>query len=122
MDGIEIFWLFSKNGFGKNIGFLVSAPTFGLGGSRIWEKKDKINISGKKRNMRSIWMKVGLYEVCLSYIIYCLQFYFMTILTPFFLYIFVSLSLGEGNSRIIGQKDSSCKRTRIQMNVEDKSC
>ena len=30
---------FSRNGFWKNIGCLVSAPTFGLGGSRLWEKE-----------------------------------------------------------------------------------
>ena len=30
---------FSSNEFWKNIGCLVSAPTFGLGGSRLWEKE-----------------------------------------------------------------------------------
>ena len=30
---------FSSNEFWKNIGCLVSAPTFGLGESRVWEKK-----------------------------------------------------------------------------------
>ena len=30
---------FSRNEFWKNIGCLVSAPTFGLGGSRLWEKE-----------------------------------------------------------------------------------
>ena len=29
---------FSSNEFWKNIGCLVSAPTFGLGGLRFWEK------------------------------------------------------------------------------------
>ena len=38
---------FSREEFWKNIGYLLSAPTFGLGGSRLWEK-DK-NISGQKR-------------------------------------------------------------------------
>ena len=32
------FWRFSSNEFWKNIDCLVSAPTFGLGGSRMWEK------------------------------------------------------------------------------------
>ena len=79
------FWQFSSNGFWKNIGCLVSAPTFGLGGSGLWEKEEDLKLSGKKRNRRSIRVKVDLYEVCRSYFIYCLLFYFKTILTPFFL-------------------------------------
>ena len=31
-------WHFSSNEFWKNIGCLISAPTFGLGGSMLWEK------------------------------------------------------------------------------------
>ena len=34
------FCHFSSNEFWKNIGCLVSAPTFGLGGSRLWEKEE----------------------------------------------------------------------------------
>ena len=49
----------------------------------LWEKKKEIKISGKKRKGRSIRIKVDLYEVCLSYIIYCILFYFKTTLTPF---------------------------------------
>ena len=45
-------WRFYSNVFWKNIGFLVSAPTFGLEGSRMWKKGESINISGKKRNRR----------------------------------------------------------------------
>ena len=74
---------FSSNEFWKTIGCLVSASTFSLGGSRLWEKEEDIKLSGKKRKRCSIWIKVDLYEVCLSYIIYCLLFYFKTILTPF---------------------------------------
>ena len=77
--------LFSSNEFWKNIGCIVSAPTFGLGGSRMWEKEEDLKLSGKKRRRLSIRVKVDLYEVCLSYFIYCLLFYFKTILTPFFL-------------------------------------
>ena len=79
----KVCWVFS-NGFRRNIGCFVSAPTFGLGGSRLWEKEEYIQISGKKRKRGSIRIKVDLYVVCLSKIIYCLLFYFMTILTPFF--------------------------------------
>ena len=77
------FHRFSSNEFWKNIDCLVSAPTFGLGGSRIWEKEEELNLSGKKRKRRSIWLKVDLYEVCQSYFIYCLLFYFKFILTTF---------------------------------------
>ena len=87
---------FSSNEFWNNIGCLVSDPTFGLWESRIREKEEDIKISGKKRKRRSIRIKVDLYEVCISGIIYCLLFYFKTILIPFFPAIFlVSLSLGE---------------------------
>ena len=72
-------------------------------------------ISRRKRKRRSISINVDLYEVCLSYIIHCLLFYFMTILTPFFRQICdISLTRG-GNPGSIDQKDSSCKRTRMHM-------
>ena len=45
---------FSSNEFWKNIGCLVSAPTFGLGGLRLWEKEAYIKLSGNKRKRRSI--------------------------------------------------------------------
>ena len=40
-------WRFSRNEFWKNIGCLLSAHTFGLGGLRLREKDP--NIGGKKR-------------------------------------------------------------------------
>ena len=81
------------------------------------EKEEVQKISGKKRKRRSIRMEVDLYEVCLSYIIYCLLFYFVTILTPFFFTRFVvSLSPGKRSSGSIGQKGSSRNSTRIQIN------
>ena len=66
------FWLFSSNGFWNNIGCLVSAPNFGLGRLRLWEKEEAQDICESKRKRSSISMKVGLYEVYLSYIIYCI--------------------------------------------------
>ena len=87
---------FYRNEFWKNIGCLVSAPTFGLGGLKLWEKEEDINISGKKRKRHSIRVEVYLYEVCLSYIIYCLLFYFKTILTPFFFHQISGISLTRG--------------------------
>ena len=87
---------FSSNEFWKNIGCLVSAPTFGLGGSRMWEKEEGIKIILKKRKRRSIKIKVDFYEVCLSKIIYCLLFYFKTILTPFFPRQISGISLTRG--------------------------
>ena len=73
---------FSSCEFWKNIGCLVSAPTFGLGGSRLWEMEEEQKLSGKKRKRRSIQAKVDLYEV-FFYFIYCLLFYFKIKLTPF---------------------------------------
>ena len=51
---------FSRNEFWKNIGCIISAHTFGLGGSRLWEKDQ--NISGKNRKRYLIQSKVDLYE------------------------------------------------------------
>ena len=76
--------LFSGNEFLRNIGCLISAPIFGLGGSRPWEKEEDINIIGNKRKRHSIRIKVDYYEACLSKIIYSLLFYFITILITFF--------------------------------------
>ena len=42
-------WQFPSNAFWNNIGCLVSAPTFGFGGSRLWEKEESQNIIGKKK-------------------------------------------------------------------------
>ena len=53
---------FSRNEFCKNIGCLLSAPPFGLGGLRLWEKY--LKISGQNRKRSLIRLKVGLYEVC----------------------------------------------------------
>ena len=66
----------------------------------------------KNSKRHSIGIKFYLCELFLSYIIYCLLFYFMTILTPFFDRFVVSLSLGERSSEIIGQINLSCKRKR----------
>ena len=74
---------FSSNEFWKNICCLVSAPTFGLGESRVWEKKEDLRLSGNKSTRRSIQVKFDLYEVCRSYFIHCLLFYFKNILKPF---------------------------------------
>ena len=62
----KIRW-FSINGFWKNIGCLVSYPTFGIGGSRLWENEEEIKLIGKKRKRCSIRIRVYLYDVCLFY-------------------------------------------------------
>ena len=54
-------WMFSINEFWKNIGCLVSAPTFGIGGSRLLEKEEDTNLSGKNRKRLSIWIKIDLH-------------------------------------------------------------
>ena len=56
---------FSRNEFWKNIVCLVSAPNFSIGGSRLCEKEEEIEIRGKNRKRRSIIMKIDSYEVCL---------------------------------------------------------
>ena len=58
------FSRFSINYFWKNIGCLVSAPTFSLGGSRLLEKEEGLKLIRKKRKRRSIQAKVDFYEVC----------------------------------------------------------
>ena len=78
-------WQFSSNEFWKNIGCLISAPTIGLGESRLWEKEETQKISRRKSKIHSIRIKVYLYYFCLYYIIYCLLFYIMNIPTPLFL-------------------------------------
>ena len=79
------FRRFSSNGFWKNIGCLFSEPTFGLGGSKLWEKEEDLKLSGKKMKRLLILVKVDLYEVCRSYFIYFILFYFKIIMAPFFL-------------------------------------
>ena len=69
------FWHFSSNGFWKNIGCIVLAPTFGLEESRLWEKEEEQNISGNKIKRLYIRSKVDLYEVFISYFIYCIMYY-----------------------------------------------
>ena len=90
----------------------------------MWETEQDTKISGKKRRIRLIRINVDLYEVCLSKIIYCLLFYFKTILIPLFCtaIFLVSISLGERSSESIGQKYLSCKRTRQHMNGGGGSC
>ena len=63
---------FSSCEFWKNIGCLVSAPTFGIGGSRLWEKEEDLKLSRKKWKRLSIRVKVDLYEVC--FLFYLLSF------------------------------------------------
>ena len=45
---------FSSNAFWRNIGCLISDPTFGIGDLILWEKEEEIQISGKKSKRRSI--------------------------------------------------------------------
>ena len=55
---------FSSNKFWKNIGCLVSTPSFGLGGSRLYEKEEEMKISGKKRKMCSIRIRL----ICMRFV------------------------------------------------------
>ena len=68
---------FSINDFWNNIGCLILAPTFDLGGSRLWQKEEAINIRGNKIKGSSIRVKVYFYEGCVYYILlfYSLLYY-----------------------------------------------
>ena len=112
------------NEFWNNIGCPISAPTFSVGVSMIWEKEEDTTMIGNKSTSLSITIKVYFYEVFLSEIIYCPLFYFIAILISFFCpaRFVVSHSLGGNNSESIGQKYLSCKSTRKQMNCGGKSC
>ena len=84
----------SRKTFWKNIGYLLSAPTFGLGVLRLWDKYPKINCKKTKRS--SIISKVGLYEVCaylFQILYYCYYFYTNTYF-PSARFV-ASLTLGE---------------------------
>ena len=113
---------FLSNKFWKNIGCLVSAPTFGLRGSMMCEKEEETKISGEKRKKCSIKTNADLYEVCLSCIIYFILFYFMNIHKLFTPAIFVVyLPVEERSLESIGQKYLSQKWTRQHINDGGKS-
>ena len=46
------------------INCLVSAPTFGLGGSRLLDKEEAQKISGNRRKMRSIRTRL----ICIRFV------------------------------------------------------
>ena len=95
--------MISRNELCKNIGCLLSAPNFGLGGSRLWEKYPKI--SGKKRKRSYIRPKVDLYEVCASLFQILYYYYYLYINTSFPSAVFMaSLTIGERSLGSIGQE------------------
>ena len=106
---------FSRNEFWKNIGCLLTAHTFGLGGSILWEKDPKI--SGKKRKRSSIQSKIDFYEVCallFQNIYYC--YYLYTNHFPPSTRFVASITLGESSLEGIGQESSSPRDTRRKIN------
>ena len=116
------FWKiqrFSRNGFWKIIGCLLSAPNFGLRGLRMWEKDPKI--SGNKRKRSSIQSKVDLYEV--GAFLFQMIYYYLYTNTYFTSARFVaSLTLGERGLGSIGQDDSSQRETRRKMSGAGQGC
>ena len=56
------------------------------------------------------------------FIIYCLLFYIITILTPFFFIFLAYLTPGGMSSVIIGHRYSSLNRTSNQINGGVKGC
>ena len=65
---------FSINEIRKNVGCLVPDPTFGLGGSRLWDKEEEQKIKGNKCYIYSIRVRVNLYEVCVYSILFIVLF------------------------------------------------
>ena len=112
-----LFWKlrkFSRNEFWKSIGCLLSAPNFGFGGSKLWEKDPRI--IGKKSKRYSIRSKVYLYEVCASLFqkkYYCYCFYTNTYFPSARFVAF--LTLGERSLGSIGQEALSRSETRRKM-------
>ena len=96
MYGIKKFVGFPAMNFGRTLVVLFQLLPLVLGDRVCGITKKEINLSGKKRKRRSIQIKVDLYEVCISGIIYCLLFYFPTILTSFFPRHISGISLTRG--------------------------
>ena len=67
---IRKVWQFSRNKFLRTICCHISNPTFGIGGSRLWEKEEEKHISRKKRKRHLFTVKVYLYEVCVYSILF----------------------------------------------------
>ena len=60
---ISKLYSFTRNGFWDNIGCMISIPTFSVGDKILWDKEDKINITGKENKGTNIRGYVGLYDV-----------------------------------------------------------
>ena len=61
---IRKVWWFSSNEFCKTIGCLILVTTFGFGGRGYEGIRSKKKISGKKRNIFYIRVRVYFYEFC----------------------------------------------------------
>ena len=78
-------WPFSINEFWKNIGCLISASTFGIGGSRIWDKEESHKIGEMKINRLLIMVKVNFYAFCVYHILFKVLFIILLLYWhPFF--------------------------------------
>ena len=105
---------FSRKKIWKNTDCFMSAPTFGLGGLRLWEKDLKIR--GKNRKRSLIQSKVYLYEVCASLFQFIYYHYYFYTNTYFLSVRFVaSITLGERILGSIGQEALSWRETRRKM-------
>ena len=105
----------------KNIGCLLSAPTFGLGGAILWDKD--LTIGGKKRKSSSYRSKVDLFEVCavLFKILY-FYFYLYTNTSVTSSRFVAPLTLGERSLVNIGEEDFFRRKTRINMSGGGRGC
>ena len=88
----------------------------------MWDNEESKNISGNKSRKHSVRLRVDIYGVCLSYLIFYLIYDIVTILTPFFARFVTSLTPGARSSGIIGHQDLIQKRTSNKMNGLGKGC
>ena len=90
------------------------APTFDIGGVRLWDKEGVKNIS-KKSKINFIRLKVGICEVFAYNIFYAVPDFIITILTLIFLPYLWHLSPGERVSVSIGNENLSHNSKMIHM-------
>ena len=112
---------FSRNQLWKNIGCILSAPNFGLGGLRLWERDPNIIVKKKKRYL--IQLKVDLYEVCASlFRILSYYYYFYTDTSFNSARCVAFITLWERSLGSIGQDNLSRSYTRRKISGGGKGC
>ena len=121
MDDFGSFSGFQGTKVWNNIGCLLSAPTFGLRGLRLYNRDP--NIIVKKRKISLIQLKVDLYEVCASLFQILSYYYYFCTDTSFTSARFVaSITLGERSLGSIDQEALKHRYTRSNMSGLGQGC